>query len=96
MSALLNQQSLSVFIGLGSGRAPYEDHMCGDHDGTELVAQEKSGTGTTFLARFRVYPCFSVFNAIVFSVVSSLCAIVDYAFVSLYWMISRPDECPSI
>ena len=54
MSAMLNQQSLSVFIGLGSGRAPYEDHMCGDHDGTELVAQEKSGTGTTCLARFRV------------------------------------------
>ena len=96
MSPPLNQQSLSVFIGLGSGRAPYEDHMCGDHDGTELVAQEKSGTGTTCLGRVTVYLCCRVFNAFVFSVVSSLCAIDDYAFLSLYWMISRPDECPSI
>lgn len=63
-----NQLSLSVFTGLGSGRAPYEDHMCGDHDGTELVAQEKSGTGTTCLGRFTVYLCFNGFNVIVFSV----------------------------
>ena len=55
-------------IGLGSGRAPYEDHMCGDHDGTELVAQEKSGTGTTCLDCVTVYLCFNVFNAIVLSV----------------------------
>ena len=31
--------------------------MCGDHDGTELVAQEKSGTGTTCLARVTLYVC---------------------------------------
>lgn len=74
MSALLNQQSLSVFIGLGSGRAPYEDHMCGDHDGTELVAQEKFGTGTTCLGRVTVYLCCRVFNAIVFSVANLVSA----------------------
>ena len=37
-------QFLSI-LGLGSGRSPYEDHMRGDHDGTELVAQESIGTG---------------------------------------------------
>lgn len=36
---------LAFILGLGSGRAPHEDHMCGDHDGTELVAQESIGTG---------------------------------------------------
>ena len=70
----MNQQSLSVLIGLGSGRAPYEDHMCGDHDGTELVAQEKSGTGKTCLGHVTMYLCFRVFNAFVFSVANLVSA----------------------
>ena len=43
-------------LGLGSGRAPHEDHMCGDHDGTELVAQRGLGTG---LAPVLLYPAWS-------------------------------------
>lgn len=36
-------------LGLGSGSASYEDHLCGDHDGTKLVAQESTGTGRSCL-----------------------------------------------
>lgn len=46
-------------LGLGSGRAPYEDHMCGDHDGTKLVAQKSTGTG--WLSR-KLYVILSSYN----------------------------------
>lgn len=40
--------------GLGSGRAPYEDHLCGDYDGSKLVAQESARAGkTTPVSRFK-------------------------------------------
>ena len=54
-------------LGLGSGRASHEDHMRGDHDGTELVAQGSLGTG---LAPVLLYAAWSI------SPSSSACSLV--------------------